>query len=76
MKYKQGNMYWNELNGRIGVRYEDGTEDDGLHCGATMQALVKDKWIDTRLEYADNEWFLTGLYAPGKIPIGQIIRKE
>jgi hypothetical protein len=73
---KKGELYFNAVTHRLGVRYEDGTEDDGLHCGATMQALVGDKWIDTRLEYADDEWFLTGLYAPGKIPTGQIIRKE
>jgi hypothetical protein len=40
-KHKHGNLYWNALNERIGVRYEDGTENGGLSTGTHMQVFVR-----------------------------------
>ena len=32
----------------------------GLHCGTTMDVLVQNRWITTRIEMAD-DWYLVGI---------------
>ena len=32
----------------------------GLHCGTTMDVLVQNRWIPTRIEMAD-DWYLVGI---------------
>jgi hypothetical protein len=76
MEYnRQGYLYWNASNERVGVKYDDGTENEGLHCGTTMQAFVLDKWTDTRLEAnADGDFYLVGVCKPGQISERQQVR--
>lgn len=34
----------------------------GLHCGDTMEVLLNDKWVSTRIEYDyKSNWYLVGL---------------
>jgi hypothetical protein len=89
MKHRDGYLFWNAEAGRIGIRFEDGGEDDGLHCGTVLQAFVTSrelmgerdylrmagKWLDTRLEADEaGEWFLVGVHSPGQIPERQRVR--
>lgn len=68
---KQGNLYFNGATGRVRAVFLD--DQDDLHCGMTMEALVDGEWIPTRLEKRD-DWYLVGLFDEGPIPLGQDIR--
>lgn len=54
------------------LRYNEGTErlehdGYGLHCGDEIEVLVIDgidgeaKWIRSRIEYGEGEWYVVGL---------------
>lgn len=53
----QGKLFYNFENNRIGIRFNDGTVDEGLHCGQTMDIFINGKWIPTRIEMA-RDWYL------------------
>jgi hypothetical protein len=57
---KQGVLVYDEQSGRMDIRF--GLEEyyGGLNCGTTMDVLINDRWIPTRIEYA-SDWFLVGL---------------
>jgi hypothetical protein len=72
---KTGKLFYNPANDRLGINFEDGTRDDGLHCGTPLQALtIGGAWIDTRVEFAAEDWYLVGLFWPGTIPDGLTVR--
>ena len=50
----------NSSTNRFDVLYEEGNSYGGLHCGTTMEALINDEWIPTRIEYG-NDWYLVGV---------------
>ena len=54
---KQGVLVYDERSGRMDIRF--GLEEyyGGLHCGTTMDVLVQNRWIPTRIEMSD-DWYL------------------
>ena len=50
----------NSSTNRFDVLYKEGNSYGGLHCGTTMEALINDEWIPTRIEYG-NDWYLVGV---------------
>lgn len=59
-KMKQGVLIVDTATGRMDIRF--GLEDfyGGLHCGTTMDVLIDEEWVPTRIEMADN-WYLVGV---------------
>ena len=59
-----GRLGYNSENDRYGLLVSDLWENDGFHCGDTMEVMVGDNWIPTRIEMAwtetGNEWYLVG----------------
>ncbi len=57
---KQGVLIYNDESSHIDIQF--GLDDyyGGLHCGTTMDVLVNDEWIPTRIEKSD-DWYLIGL---------------
>jgi hypothetical protein len=60
MEKKKGRLFHNAIIGRMDIVYEDGTIEDGLHCGTTMDVKINNKWIPTRIEMSD-DWYLVGV---------------
>jgi len=68
---------------RLDIRYPDGTYYGGLHCGETIEVFrdvetdtVRAAWVPARVEAdVDGEWYLAGMYKPGEIPSGLMVRK-
>jgi hypothetical protein len=58
--YDNGKLFYNPENDRIGIRFNDGTIEDGLHCGQTMEVKINGAWIPTRIEMSD-DWYLVGI---------------
>ena len=54
---QKGKLFYNPYNDRMDVRFSNGDTYGGLHCGTTMDVLINNKWVPTRIEYADN-WYL------------------
>lgn len=52
---KTGQLIYDPTSERYDI---DGQE---LHCGDVLQVLISDSWVDTRIELADDEWYLVGL---------------
>lgn len=50
----------NSSTNRFDVLYKEGNSYGGLHCGTTMEVLINDEWIPTRIEYG-NDWYLVGV---------------
>ena len=70
---KQGNLYYDEEQGRIDIRF--GLDDfyGGLHCGETMDVLINKKWFPTRIEMnVHDEWYLEGVKT--KLLNGLVVR--
>lgn len=58
---KEGRLGFNQSNKRYGLLNMDLWEDTGLHCGATLEVLIDDKWVPTRMEMnRQDEWYLVG----------------
>ena len=57
---KKGILIYDSSTNRFDVLYEEGNSYGGLHCGTTMEALINDEWIPTRIEYG-NDWYLAGV---------------
>jgi len=80
---KIGFLFYDNYLERLDIKFEDGTYYDGLHCGETLEYLkdnswTNHEWLPTRVEYdhSEGEWYLVGLYAPGKIPTQNTVRKR
>ena len=50
----------NSSTNRFDVLYKEGNSYGGLHCGTTMEVLINDDWVPTRIEYG-NDWYLVGV---------------
>ena len=57
---KKGMLIYDSSTNRFDVLYEEGNSYGGLHCGTTMEVLINDEWISTRIEYG-NDWYLVGV---------------
>lgn len=67
MKEKvKGILGYNYENDRYGILNNlDLWENEGLHCGACLEVLVDDKWIETSIEKYRGEWYLVGTNLKG-----------
>jgi hypothetical protein len=59
---KIGTMFYNKNNGRMDIKFKDGSIYDGLHCGECFEVKIKGRYIPTRIEKS-SDWYLceTGL---------------
>lgn len=78
---KIGKLFYDTYTERMDIRFEDGSYYGGLHCGNTFEYLkdhswTNPEWLPTRLEFdhSADDFYLVGLYAPGKIPIDHAVR--
>ena len=72
---KQGRMGYNRENNRYGLLICDLWENDGFHCGKTMEVLIDEEWKPTRIEMSiDREWYLVDTPFVGEDLEGLIIR--
>ncbi|MBY7043756.1 DUF5348 domain-containing protein [Clostridium botulinum] len=55
-----GTLGYNYDNDRIGILNDmDLWQDDGLHCGETLEVFINDEWKIDRLEMTwDKVWYL------------------
>jgi hypothetical protein len=58
--YYYGKLFFNYNRDRMDVMYDDGTTENGLHCGQCMDVFINGEWKATRLEMSD-DWFLVGI---------------
>jgi hypothetical protein len=57
---KKGILIYDSSTNRFDILYEEGNSYGGLHCGTTMEVLINDEWVPTRIEYG-NDWYLVGV---------------
>lgn len=57
---RQGCLVYDEISGRMDIRYSLNEYHGGLHCGQTLEVKIGSKWIPTRIEMA-RDWFLVGI---------------
>ena len=56
-----GRLGYNSQNDRYGLLVSDLWEHDGFHCGETLEVMVDDEWVQTRMEMSfEREWYLVG----------------
>lgn len=55
-----GKLFYNSKNDRIGVKFDDGDIEEGLHCGYPLEVNINGKWVFTRIEYSE-VWYLVGI---------------
>lgn len=56
-----GRLGYNSQNDRYGLLVSDLWEHDGFHCGETLEVMVDDEWVQTRMEMSfEQEWYLVG----------------
>ena len=54
---KEGKLFFD--GERYDIRYPDGGEYGGLHCGNIIVVMVDGKWRTARIEYNDTKgWYL------------------
>lgn len=64
----EGRLGFNSNNNRYGLLVMDLWEDTGFHCGESLQVMVDDKWIDSRMEMNNAlEWYLVGTPYKGNL---------
>ena len=52
---KTGRLIYDPSTGRYEI------DDQELHCGDVLQVLIGNSWVNTRIELANDEWYLVGL---------------
>lgn len=80
-EYITGRLGYNSANDRYGLLVSDLWEDDGFHCGESLEVLVDDKWVETCMEMAweedGNHWYLVGTPYKGDLEyVRARIKKE
>lgn len=59
--YIIGRLGFNIENERYGLLVTDLWEHTGFHCGESLEVLVDEKWVETRMELSlDRKWYLVG----------------
>lgn len=69
---RQGALVYDEETGRIDIRFSLDDYYDGLHCGETLEVLIDDQWIPTRIE-KNSDWYLVGIKT--RVLPGLLVRK-
>ena len=59
---KQGVLIYDDVIGRMDIRFGPLDYYGGLHCGETFDVMVGGRWRPTRIEMAEN-WYLVGIHA-------------
>lgn len=58
----EGRLGYNRTNNRYGLLVMDLWENDGFHCGESMEVMVNGEWVPSRMEMARDErgshWYL------------------
>ena len=60
----EGRLYYNADQGRYGLMSHGKWVVEGFHCGDLLDVLVDGRWIQTRVEMAE-DWYLVDL--PGVV---------
>jgi hypothetical protein len=65
----EGRLIWDANAQRPDIMYNDGGYYGGLHCGNTLEAFIRGKWLRARIECrtSDDTWYLTGIENGGMI---------
>ena len=59
---KVGQLIWGDNAQRMDIVFRGGTFHGGLRCGDTLEVLIKDRWVSTRIELRWHDtWYLIGL---------------
>ena len=71
-KYMTGRLGYNPQNDRYGLLVTDLWENDGFHCGETLEVMVDDEWVKARMEMAwepdgTHKWYLVGTHYVGNL---------
>ena len=72
-----GILGYNTANDRYGLHVCDLWENEGFHCGDTLEVWDGDReeWIPTRMEmHYPNEWYLVGTPFSGQALEGLRVR--
>ena len=59
-RQKQGSLLYDEDRDRIDIRFGLNDYYGGLHCGETMDVLIDEQWVPTRIEKG-LDWYLVGI---------------
>lgn len=57
---REGTLVLQSSSGRMDIRFGLNEYYGGLHCGTSMEVLIKEEWIPTRIEMSE-DWFLVGI---------------
>ena len=58
---REGRLGYNRANKRYGLLSSDLWIKNGFHCGETMEVLIDEEWIPSRMEMnLSREWYLVG----------------
>lgn len=58
---REGRLGYNRENKRYGLLSSDLWIKNGFHCGETMEVLIDEEWIPSRMEMnPSREWYLVG----------------
>ena len=58
---REGRLGYNSNNKRYGLLSSDLWIDTGFHCGETLEILIDEVWVPSRMEMnVAGEWYLVG----------------
>lgn len=59
---KIGALVYDEVTGRMDIRFSLEEFYGGLHCGTGLDVLLNDEWVPTRIEMnMERQWYLVGI---------------
>jgi len=66
---REGKLYYDGSIGRFDIKFDNGREYGGLHCGEVIEIYFTSGWVPARIEYDDDSgWYLVGYKeSPGYI---------
>lgn len=59
---KQGILVFDCISGRYDFEYGIEQYYGGFHCGECLEIYYQGEWKQTRIEYANDEWYLIGFF--------------
>ena len=68
-----GRLIWNQ--DRPDIAFDTGMLYGGLHCGDCFQCWIGGRWLDVRLEYAQ-DWALIHHHRAEPVCYGALVRLE
>jgi len=55
---REGKLYYDGSIERYDIKFSDGSEYGGLHCGKVFEIHFPDGWAPARIEYDEDGWYL------------------